>query len=188
MSNRYKAGPYNEICYHVLDSLSPSKHTLLCNPVGSRQFCALPSECLALWQCRQLNMSVRHTSSVVDMLGAQVTTCQHLSWKCWKPCTVSACFDGITHTPYTFTNWHGTFTGATHITHKNQNTLDNSKSAMVPADHPPLMTCLCYPLIAVQCHNLHMSITCFNLQSHDTIHVRHAITLFFETALCTCQR
>jgi hypothetical protein len=122
MSNRYKAGPYNEICYHVLDSLSPSKHTLLCNPVGSRQFCALHSECLALWQLRQLNTSVRHTSSVVDMPGAQVTTCQHLSCKCWKPCTVSVCFDGITHTPYAFTNRHGTFTGATHNTQKSKHT------------------------------------------------------------------
>jgi len=28
------------------------------------------------------------------------------------------------------------FTGATHITHKNQNTLHTSKSAMVPEDHP----------------------------------------------------
>src|SRR5215467_9570345 len=43
-----------------------------------RQFCALPSECLALWQHKNLNMSVCHASSVVEMLGAQVTTCQHV--------------------------------------------------------------------------------------------------------------
>jgi hypothetical protein len=73
-------------------------HTPLCNPVGPWQFCALPSECLALWQHQQLNMSVRHASSVVDMLGAQVTICQHLSCHCWKPCTVSACFHGVPHT------------------------------------------------------------------------------------------
>ena len=179
MSNGYKTVPYNEICHHVSDSLSPSTHTLLCNPVGSRQFCALPSECLALWQRQQLNMSVCHTSSVVDMLGAQVTTCQHLSCHCWKPCTVSACFDGITHAPYTFTNWHGIFTGATHITHKNQNTLHTSKSATVPADHPSLMTYLCYPLIAVQWQNLHVPITCLYLQSHDTISCQTCCYLIF---------
>jgi len=53
-------------------------HTLLCNPVGPRQFCDLPSECPALWQRKQLNMSVRHASSIVDMLCAQVTICQHV--------------------------------------------------------------------------------------------------------------
>ena len=52
--------PYNAL-YHLWDSLAPSVHTLLCNPVGAGQFCALPSECLALWQCQQLNVSVHHT-------------------------------------------------------------------------------------------------------------------------------
>ena len=80
--------PYNEICHHLWDSLAASVHTLLCNPVGPGQFCALPSECLALWQRQQLNTSVRHTQSVVDMHVAQVTTYQHLS------CTVQS------HAPY----------------------------------------------------------------------------------------
>ena len=31
--------PYNELCHHLWDSLAPSVHTLLCNPVGPRQFC-----------------------------------------------------------------------------------------------------------------------------------------------------
>jgi len=70
--------PYNEFCHHLWDSLAPSVHTLLCNPVGPGQFCALPSERPALWQRQQLNMSVHHTSSVVDIRGAQVTTCQHV--------------------------------------------------------------------------------------------------------------
>ena len=60
MSNGYKKGPYNELCHHLWDSLAPSVHTLLCNPAGPRQFCALPSEYLALWQCQQLNVFVRH--------------------------------------------------------------------------------------------------------------------------------
>jgi len=81
--------PYNELCHHLWDSLAPTVHTLLCNPVGPWQFCALPSECLALWQSQQLNVSVCHASSAVDMLGAQVTTCQHLSCQCWQPCTIS---------------------------------------------------------------------------------------------------
>jgi len=74
--------PYNELCHHLWDSLTPSVFTLLCNPVGHRQFCAFPIECLALWQRQQLNVSVRNASFVVDMLGAQVTTCQHLSCHC----------------------------------------------------------------------------------------------------------
>ncbi len=64
--------PYNELRHHLWDSLAPSVHTLLCNPVGPRQFCALPFWCLALLQCQWRNMSVGHTSSVVDMLGVQV--------------------------------------------------------------------------------------------------------------------
>jgi len=131
--------PFNELCYHLWDSSAPSVHTLLCNPVGHRQFCALPSECLAPWQRQQLNVSVRQVSSVVDMLGAQVTNWQHLSYCCWKPCTVSACFHGLTHTPYNLINWQCIFTGATHITHKKQNTLHTSKSAMVLEDHPYLI-------------------------------------------------
>jgi len=73
--------PYNELCHHLLDSLAPSVYTLLYNPVGPRQFCALPNECLALWQSQQLDVSVCHASAV-DMLGAHVTTCQHLSCYC----------------------------------------------------------------------------------------------------------
>ena len=65
---------YNELCNHLWYSLAPTVHKLLCNPVGSGHFCALPSQCLALWQCQQLNMSVCHSSSVVDMLGA-LSTC-----------------------------------------------------------------------------------------------------------------
>ena len=74
--------PYTELCHYLWDCLAPSVHTLLCNPSGPRQFCALPSECRSLWQRQQLNVSVHHASSVVDMLGAQVTTCQHLSCQC----------------------------------------------------------------------------------------------------------
>ena len=73
------------------NSLAPTMHTLLCNPAGPGQFCALPSQCLALWQCQQLNMSVCHASSVVNMLGAQVCPATVES--------VSACFHGIEHTP-----------------------------------------------------------------------------------------
>jgi len=135
--------PYNEVCHHLWDSLAPSVHTLFCNSVGPGQICALPSKCLALWQRQQLSMSVCHISSVVDMMGAQVTTCQHLSCYCWKPCTMSACFHGITYTPYTFTNWQWIVTGAPHIAHKNQNTLHTSKCAMVLADHPSLIWHTC---------------------------------------------
>jgi len=36
--------PYNELCHHLWDSLAPSVHKHLCNPVGPGQFCALPNE------------------------------------------------------------------------------------------------------------------------------------------------
>ena len=133
--------PYNELCRHLGDSLAPSVHTLLSNPAGPGQFCALPSESLALWQCQQLNRFVLHSSSVVHhawcpghylsrsvlpLLKAMHCICL-FSWY-YTYCT-----------PYTLTNWQWIVTGATHITHKNQNILHTSKSAMVPADHPSLI-------------------------------------------------
>ena len=45
--------PYNELCHHLWDSLAPSVHTLLCNPVGPRQFC----ECTQ-WMSSSLATSV----------------------------------------------------------------------------------------------------------------------------------
>ena len=89
MSSGYKTHTVscNELCHHLWDSLAPSVHTFLCNPVGPGQFCALPSECLAVWQHQQLNLSVCHASSVADMLCAPVTF-QHL------PATVES------HAPY----------------------------------------------------------------------------------------
>ena len=121
--------PHNELCYHLWDSLAPSVYKLLCNPTGHGQFCALPSECLALWQRQQLNMSVRYASSVVDMLDAQ-----HLSCHCWKPCTVSASFM-VLHILRTPSPTGSGFSLVQHTSHKNQNTLHTSKSATVPADH-----------------------------------------------------
>ena len=103
------------------------------------------------------------------MLDAQVTTCQHLPCRCWKSCTISACFHGITHTPYTFTNWQWIFTGATHITQKSKHT---SYFKVCHGSGWPSIFNLTYlgwyPLTAVQSHNLHVPITCLNLQSHDT--------------------
>jgi len=72
------------------------------------------------------------------MLGAQVTTC----YIC--PATVESHalylpVFMVLHILHTFTNWQWIFTGATHITYKNQNTLHTSKSTTVPADHPYLI-------------------------------------------------
>jgi len=131
-----------------------------------RQFCALPSECLAPWQHQQLNVSLHQVSSVVDMLGVQVTNWQHLSCRCWKPCTISACFHGITHTPYTVINWQCIFTGATH---KKQHTSD--LKVCHGSGRPSIfnLTYLQYPLMTVQWYNLHVLTACLTLQSHDII-------------------
>jgi len=94
--------PYNELSHHLWDSLAPSVYPLLCNPVGPGQFCALLSECLALWQSQQLNVSVCHASPAVDMLGAQSTFILPLLKVMHH---IYACFHGITYTAYTFTNW-----------------------------------------------------------------------------------
>jgi len=129
--------PYSELC-HLWDSLAPSVHTLLYTTVGPGQFCALPSECLALLQCQNLNLFVRQTSPVVDMLSAQVTTCQHL------PATVES------HAPYlpVFVALHilhtpsPTGSGSSmvqHASHTKSKHLHTSKPAMVPADHPSLI-------------------------------------------------
>jgi len=41
------------------------------------------------------------------------------------------------------------------------------------------LTYLRYPFIAVQCHNLHVPITCLNLQSHDNISCQTCCYLIF---------
>jgi len=115
-----------------------------------------------------------HASSLLGMLGAQVTTCQRLSCHWWKPCTVC---HGITHTPYTFTNWQwiSLVQHTQHTTIKTHFILE--KSAMVLQDHPSLIRR--YPLIAVQWRNLHVPITCLNLQFHDTISCQTSCYLIF---------
>ena len=107
------------------------------------------------------------------MLGAQVTTCQHLSCPSWKPCTISACFHGITYTSYTFTNWCNT-----HHTQKSKHT--SYFKVCHSSGRPSVfnLTYLCYPLIAIR-HNLHVPITCLNLQSRDTISCQTHCYLIF---------
>ena len=130
--------PFNELFHHLWEFLAPSVHTLLCNPVGPRQFCALPSECLALWQCQQMNTYVRHASYVVNLPGAQVTTYQHLFCHCWKSCTVSLFM--VLHILHTPSPIGSEFSLVQHTPHtqKSKHT-HTSKSAMVPADHPSLI-------------------------------------------------
>ena len=123
MSNGYKRGPYNELC-HMWDSLVPSVHTLLCNPVGPRKFCALPSECLALWQ-HQLNVSVRHTPSAVDILGANICLATVESRAPYLP--VFTAFH-VLHTP------SSTGSGFSLVQHTSY-----FKVRHGPADHPPLI-------------------------------------------------
>jgi len=81
MSNGYKKGPYSPIQWAMSSSVgffAPSLHTQFSViQLVPGQFCALPSECLALWQRQQLNVSVCHASSVEDMLGA------NMSCHCW---------------------------------------------------------------------------------------------------------
>jgi len=163
--------PYNELYHHLWDSLAPSMHTLLCNPVSPGQFCALPSECLALWP----TSAAEHVCMPrIICSGHAWWPGQQLSCHCWKPCTVSACFHGITYTPYTFTNWCNT-----HHTQKSKNTSyfkvchGSGRSSIFN------LTYLCYPLMAVEWHNLHVPITCWNLQSHDTISCQTRCYLIF---------
>ena len=182
MSNGYKIGPYILIQWALSSSVGffgTTVHILICNPAGPRHFCALPSECLALWQCQQLNVSVCHASSVVSMFGAQVTTCQCLSCYCWKPCTISPVFMVlyILHTPSP--NGSGFHWCNTHHTQKSKHT--SYLKVCHGSGRPSIfnLTYLCYPLIAVQWHNLHVVITCLNLQSHDTISCQTCCYLIF---------
>ena len=89
-------------------------------------------------------------------------------------------FHGIAHTPYTFTNWQWIFTGATHTTHTKIKTHSYFKVCH-GSSRPSIfnLTYLWYPLIAVQWHNLHVPITCLNLQSHDTISCQTCCYLIF---------
>ena len=54
--------PYKEFYHHLWDTLAPSVHTFLCNPVGHRQFRALPIECLALMQCASVAATRLYTT------------------------------------------------------------------------------------------------------------------------------
>jgi len=86
--------PYNELCHHLWDSLAPSVHELLCNPVGPQQFCALPSECLAFWQRQQLNVSMPRVCS-----GHAWCSGQYLSTPVLSPCLPVCMVLHILHTP-----------------------------------------------------------------------------------------
>ena len=184
MSNGNKKGPYSPIQWTLLSSvgsLAPSVHKILCNPIGPGQFCALPSECLALWH-QQMNVSVHHTSYVVDMLGAQVTTSQHLSCHCWRPCTVSACFM-VLHILHTPSPTGSGFSLVQHTSHT-QKSKHNSYFKVCHSSRRPSifnLTYSWYPLIAVQWHNLHVPITCLNLQSHNNVSCQTHCYLIFLT-------
>ena len=172
--------PYNELCHHLWDSSAPSVHTQLYNPVGPGQFCALPSECLALWQRKQLNVSVRHASPVVDILGAQVTTCQHKFCHCWKPCAISMPVFMVLHIIHTPSPpGSGVSLCYTHHTQKSKHTSYFKVCHFSAGPSISNLTYLCYPLIAVQWHNLHVPITYLNPQSHDTISCQTCCYLIF---------
>ena len=119
-------------------------HPVLCNPVRPRHFCALPSECLALWQHQQLNMSVHHEYLVPRSLPVNIS-----------PATVES--DAlyvsvfmVLHILHTRSSPSSGFSLVQHTSHTKIKTLHTSKSAMVTADYPSNLTYLWYPLTAVQ--------------------------------------
>ena len=99
------------------------------------------------------------STSVLPLLKAMHCTCL---------------FSCITHNPYTFTNWC-----YTHHTQKSKHT--SYFKVCHFSSRPSIfnLTYLCYPLIAVQWHNLHGPITCLNLQCHDTISCQTCCYLIF---------
>ena len=162
--------PYNEICHHLWDSLAPSVHTLLCNPVGPGQFCALTqwmSSSLATSAAEHVCMPhiicSRHawcpghylSTSVLPLLKAMHHICL-LSWY----------YTYSTHRPQLAVDFYWC---NTHHTQKSKHTSyfkvchGSGKLSFFN------LTYLCFPLIAVQWHNPHVLITCLNLQSHDII-------------------
>jgi len=173
--------PYNELCHHLWDSLAPSVHTLLCNPAGPGQFCALPSECLALWQ----------VSSWTCLYATH-----QLQWACLVPRTVLVNICPATvesHAPYLcLFSWYYTYSIHLHqlVQHTSHTKIRTHfillslpwfrKTIRLQSDVLMLSTTyLCYPLTAVQWHNLHGPITCLNLQSHDTISCQTCCYLIF---------
>jgi len=175
----YKKGPYSPIqsAYHLCDSSAPTVYTLFCNPVGPGQFFALPSECLALWQRQQLNVSVCHASPVVDMLHAQVTTCQH----------VLPLLKAMHH--ICLFSWYYTYSILLHQLavdfHWCNTHHTKIKTHFILQSLPWFwktifnLTYLWYPLIAAQWHSPHVPITCLTLQSHDTISCQTCCYLIF---------
>ena len=136
MSNGYKKGPYNELCRHMWDSLAPVLHTLLCNPVGPGQFCALPSDCLDLssWTCLYTMHHLQWTCSVPRSLPVNIC---HATVESDAPYLPVFMLLHILHTPSPTGSGFHWFN--THHTHTNQNTLHTWKTATVLEDHPSLI-------------------------------------------------
>ena len=143
------------LCHHLWDSLASSVHELLCNPIGLGHFCALPSECLALWQCQQLNVSVHHAISVLPLLKAMHHSCL-LSWY--------YTYSIHLHQLAVDFNWCNT-----HHTQKSKNT--SYCKVCHGSGRPSIfnLTYLWYPLIAVR-HNLHVPITCLIYSTMTLFH------------------
>jgi len=171
--------PYNELCHHLWDSLAPSVHTILCNSVGPRQFCALPSECLALWQRQQLNVSICTASSVVDAgcPGHYLSTSALPLLKAMhRICLFSWYYTYSIHLHQLAVDFDWC---NTHHTQKSKHT--SYFKVCHGSGRPSIfnLTYLWYPLTAVQWHNERVPITCLNLQSHGTISCQTFCYLIF---------
>jgi hypothetical protein len=124
----------------------------------------LPSECLALWQHQQLNVFVLYASSVVDMLGAHLSTSVLPLLKAmYCICLFSWYYTYSIHLHQLTMDFHWC------NTHHIQKSKHSSCFKVCHGSSRPSifnMTHLWYP---IQWHNLYVLITCLNLQSHDTI-------------------
>ena len=172
--------PHNEFCHHLWDSLAPSLHKFLCNPVGPGQFCSLPSECLALRQCYQL----KHVCTPHIICSGHAWCPGH-----YLSMSVLPLLKAMHH--ICLFSWYYTYSIHLHQlavdfywcnTHHTQKSKHTSYFKVCHGSGRPSifnLTYLWYPLIAVQSHNLHVPITCLNLQSHDTISRQTCCYLIF---------
>ena len=87
-------------------------------------------------------------------------------------------YNELSHHPYTSSTVSG-FSLVQHITQKSKHT--SYFKVCHGFSRPSIfnLTHLWYPLIAVQWHNLHVMITCLNLQSHDNISCQTCCYLIF---------
>jgi len=166
--------PYNELCHHLWDSFGTHfTHTSLWS---SWSWTIL---CTSQWMSSSLATSAAERISMPCMICRGHAWCQHV-----LPLLIAMHRICLFAQYYRYSIHHlqlalGFYWCNTHHTQKSKHT--SHFKVCHGSGRPSIfnLTYLWYPLIAVPSHNLHVLITCLNLQSHDTISCQTCCCLIF---------